>query len=182
MIRKSWRVGTLRSVALSPEWWRNEMTSNEPVKGAGCFQWSAGGWFGSQLGSTCWMLVGGVWLAVLAPLIGVIWLVCFAVANAVGTALWLRRDRLRPYPAIQILFLVIAICGLLAVGTFDVLRPASVRPDSTTENGRSLLGIMGQGDLRRAYLILLVGVPVGMVYAHLRERSAIARAHAQGRC
>jgi hypothetical protein len=171
-----------RSVALPPECWRNEMTANEPVKGAGCFQWSAGGWFGSQLGSTCWMLVGGVWLAVLAPLIGVTWLVCFAVANAVGTSLWWRRDRLRPYPAIQILFLVIAICGLVAVGTFDVRRPASVRPDSTTENGRSLLGIMGQGDLHRAYLVLLVGVPLGMVCAHLREQSATARARAEGRC
>ena len=111
--------------------------------------------------------VGRGHLARGSRLIGVTWLVCFAVANAVGTSLWLRRDRLRPYPAISTLFLVIAICGLVAVGTFDVLRPASVRPDSTTENGRSLLGIMGQGDLRRAYLVLLVGVPLGMVWPRL---------------
>jgi len=150
------------------------MMAKEPMKGLGCFQWNIGGWFGSQVGSTCWLLVGGALLAFYAPLIGVTFLVCFAVANAIGTSLWLRRDRLRPYPAIQFLLLVIAISGLVAVVTFDVLRPADVRLNLTSESG---------GDLHKAYLIFLVGVPLGMVWAHFMEWSATAaRARAQGGC
>jgi len=150
------------------------MMAKEPMKGPGCFQWNTGAWFGSQLGSTCWMLVGGALYAFCAPLIGVTFLICFAVANAIGTSLWLRRDRLRPYPAIQILLLVIAMSGLVALVTFDVLRPANVRLDLTSENG---------GDLHEGYLMFLVGVPLGMVGAHLMEWSATAaRARAQGGC
>jgi hypothetical protein len=150
------------------------MPAKEPMKGPGCFQWSTGGWFGSQVGSTCWMVVGGVPLAFHAPLIGVTFLICFAVANAIGTWLWLRRDRLRPYSAIQMLLLVIAICGLVALVTFDVLRPASVRLDLTSQYG---------GDLDKGYLFFLVGVPLGMVWFHLMERSVrAARARAQGGC
>jgi hypothetical protein len=164
----------LRTLVLPPKFRRNDMTAKEPIKGAGCFQWSTGGWFGSQVGSTCWMVVGGVSLAFYAPLIGVTFLACFAIANAIGTSLWLRRDRLRPYPAIQILLLVIAISGLVALVTFDVLRPASVRLDLTSENG---------GDLRQGYLMFLVGVPLGMLWFHLMERSvAAANARSRGGC
>jgi hypothetical protein len=153
---------------------RNEMTPKEPMRGPGYFQWNTWGWFGSQLGSTCWMLVGGAPLAYHAPLIGVTFLVCFAVANAIGTSLWLRRERLRPYPAMQIMLLVIAISGIAALASFDVLRPADVRLDLTSENG---------GDLHEAYLIFLVGVPLGMVWFYLMERSVTAaRARAQGAC
>jgi hypothetical protein len=159
------------------------MTAKVPMKGPGCFQWNTGGWFGSQLGSTCWMLVGAAQFALHAPLIGITWLLCFTVANAIGTSLWLRRDRLGPYPAIHILLLVIAISGLMALVSFGVLRPADVRLDLTSENGRSLLGVMGRGDLQKLYLGLLVGVPLGLVWAHLMERSApAARARARGGC
>jgi hypothetical protein len=147
------------------------MTAKEPMKGPGCFQWSTGGWFGSQIGSTCWMLVGGVPLLFYAPMIGITFVICFGVANAIGTSLWLRRDRLRPYPALQVLLSVIAISGLVALVTFDVLRPPGGRPHLTLGNG---------GDLRQGYLMFLVGVPLGMIWFHLMERhgrAARARAH-----
>jgi hypothetical protein len=161
-------------LVLPPKFRRNDMTIKEPMKGPGYFRWNTGGWFGSQVGSTCWMLVGGVPLAVYAPMIGATFLICFAVANTIGTSLWLRRDRLRPYPAIQILLMVIAISGLVALVTFDVLRPANVRLGLDLENG---------ADLRQGYLFFLVGVPLGMVWFHLMERSVVAaRARAQSGC
>jgi hypothetical protein len=129
------------------------------------------------------MLVGAAQSALHAPLIGITWLACFTVANGIGTTLWLRRDRLRPYPAIQMLLLVLAISGLGALVSFDVLRPADVRLDLTSENGRSLPGVMGGGYRHQVYLGLLVGLPSGLIWAHLMERSATAaRARAQGGC
>jgi hypothetical protein len=147
-----------------------DITAKQPINGPGCFQWNAGGWFGGQIGSTLWMLVGGVPLAIYSATIGITWLTCFAVANAAGTCLWMSRDRLRPYPAYQLLLLIIAVSGLVALFTFDVLRP-----DSRSNNGLSFLGIMGRGDLQRGYCFLLVIVPLGMVWAHFMERSAKAK-------
>lgn len=150
------------------------MAAKEPMKGPGYFQWNTGGWFGTQVGSTCWMVVGAVPLVFYAPMIGVTFLICFAVANAIGTWLWLRRDRVPPYPAMQMLLLGIAITGLVALVTLDALRPARVRLDLTSEFG---------GDLHQAYLIFVVGVPLGMIWFHLMERSVrAARARAQGGC
>jgi hypothetical protein len=40
---------------------------------------------------------GAVMFAIKAPWIAAAFSLCFAVANVVGTALWSRRDRLRPY-------------------------------------------------------------------------------------
>lgn len=61
------------------------MEAKEPLLGPGCFQWNTGGWFGSQLGSTAWMLVGAVVLIPHAAEVAGVWLSCFAVANAIGS-------------------------------------------------------------------------------------------------
>ena len=55
--------------------------------------------------------------------VAVVWLACFLAANVVGSRLWSRRRRLRPFPAIQIGFLVCGVSGLLALTTLHLLRP-----------------------------------------------------------
>lgn len=99
------------------------MEALKPLPGPGCFQWSRGGWFGSQLGSTAWMLVGSVVLVPYALGVAGVWLACFAVANAIGTWLWRRRDRLPPYPALQALLATCGVCSLVALAALHVLRP-----------------------------------------------------------
>ncbi len=136
------------------------MTPKIAMTGPGYFQWNKGGWFGSQTGSMCWMLVGAVLVAARSPMIAVIWLLCFSIANAIGTGLWLRRDRVPPYPAIQILLAIVGVIGLVALVAFDALRP----------DGAGLP--ISQGELPRGYLFFLVGVPVMMVYFALMEHSA----------
>jgi hypothetical protein len=99
------------------------MASEEAVAAPGRFRWDAGGWLGSQLGGTAWMLVGAAVLAPRAADLVAVWLACFVVPNTVGCWLWRRRDRLRPYPATQALLLACAMSGLLALAALHVMRP-----------------------------------------------------------
>src|SRR4051794_27734348 len=99
------------------------METKAALPGPGRFQWNMGGWFGPQLGGTAWMLVGAVVLVPHTPEVAGVWLACFAVANAIGSWLWWRRDRLRPYPALQVLLLACGINGLLALVALHLLRP-----------------------------------------------------------
>jgi len=83
------------------------------------FQWNAG-WFGGQVGGTLWLLIGGVLLvAGPAPLIGLVWLGSFVIANLFGLALWLMRGRLRVYPAMQLFLVTLAILSLANIVLAD---------------------------------------------------------------
>lgn len=88
---------------------------HDPVVGGGLVQWNAAAWFGAQLGSTLWMLPGSVLLLVRPSPLGLAPLVCFTVANAVGTVLWRARGRLAPYPAFQIQLTVLGVCSWVAL-------------------------------------------------------------------
>ena len=99
------------------------MSTKERSTGPGHFRWNKGGWFGSQLGGTAWMLVGSVVLFPPAPEVAGIWIACFAVANGIGSWMWRRRERIRPYPALQSLLLACGVSGLTALVALHVLRP-----------------------------------------------------------
>lgn len=91
------------------------------VKGPRHFQWQRGGWFGSVVGGSAWMVPTAALLAyngqatlALIPL-GI----CLLI-NAVGCALWYRRDRLRPFHALSgilILFLITTPLAWFVVAT-----------------------------------------------------------------
>ena len=87
-----------------------------PQTGKGRFQWNTGGWFGSQVGATAYLvLLGGV-LAFQAPRAGLLLLFCGLLPNLLGTLLWLRRDRLAPYPALQGLLAIVFAFTAIALG------------------------------------------------------------------
>jgi len=122
-------------------------------RGTEAFQWSRGGWFGSQLGATLWPLILGVVVFTQLKSLGLL-LIAFAVTpNLVGIALWRRRHVLAPYPAFQSL---VAACGLAALLAVVSARAAGFSPVS--------LG------LPPAWLLLMY--PGLMLIVHLRERSA----------
>jgi hypothetical protein len=160
-------MGTVLSVALLAR--SREMAAKEPMLGPGQFQWNAGGWFGSQLGGTAWMLVGAAVLVPQAPWVAAWWAGCCALANAVGAWLWLRRDRVRPYPAIQALLATCGAAGLLAVAALHAFGPADVRLGVAWHDGRFILESPPGGTLRSAYAILLLGVPALMAYFAFME-------------
>lgn len=65
------------------------------------FSWNAGGWFGSQIGCTLWLLILGFVLLTKDPLVAGSCIGGFVVLNAWGLFLWRRRAALRAYSGIQ---------------------------------------------------------------------------------
>lgn len=80
--------------------------------------WNAGGWFGSQLGGTAWMLVAGALAAAIEPLSGLVVLGLFALPNVLGTLLWWRRT-FSCYASMQVLVAAAGVCSLLAVAVLE---------------------------------------------------------------
>ncbi len=117
------------------------MATRSPMPGTGAFQWNTGGWFGGQFGGTAWMVVGAAVLAREASDVALVWFVCATAANAVGTWLWLRRDQVRPYPAIQVLLTACGLCGLSAFVALDLGHP----------DGLALLRRLEIGGIRWSY-------------------------------
>ena len=137
------------------------MTGTEPSprQGPGQFQWNAGGWFGSQLGSTVWMLIAAVLFLPKEPVAGIVALICFAVPNIFGLLLYRQRHRIAPYPALQGL--------LLLTGIFTTLFIVYL----------NLSGLAPAFDLRLSrdqgvvYLLPLLFVGL-MLWFHWQERAA----------
>jgi hypothetical protein len=80
--------------------------------------WNAGGWFGTQLGCTVWLLPLGVGLVPEDVVSGVVALAGFAACNMWGWALWRRRVVVPAHTGVQILLggvaLVVAAVVLVA--------------------------------------------------------------------
>jgi hypothetical protein len=91
-----------------------------PKQGAGRLKWNAG-WFGVQVGSSCWLLIAGVGAAKQFPELAALMIGCFLVPNIFGTVLWLKRDRIEPYAAYQALLLVLLVATAAALLGADYL-------------------------------------------------------------
>jgi hypothetical protein len=107
------------------------------------------------------MLLGALAMALQNPWVAALWVLCFSLANGVGTWMWRRRDRLAPYPAAQLLVLVVGVCGMVALASIDVLRPQV--PVALN---------MPRSNLRTGELFLLTFVPGFMAWCALQERAA----------
>jgi len=83
-----------------------------PRKGDGHFQWNTGGWFGGQIGCTAHLLVLGPWIAIHEILPGLLILAWGILANLVGFGLWQRRDKIAPYPALQLMLIVTLLAAV----------------------------------------------------------------------
>lgn len=81
--------------------------------GNGTFQWNTAGWFGSQLGATCWLLIMAIGLMAQSNALSIVLLAGFVVPNILGTFIWTRRDRVDPYAAIQLLLAIILVSTLI---------------------------------------------------------------------
>ena len=126
---------------------------HEARSDAGAFEWNRGGWFGTQVGATLWLvLLGGLLMAQSRPVGGLV-LASGLVPNLLGVLLWRRRHSVSAYHGIQAL---LAACGIGALVAMACLRVSS-------DQGAS-------ADLPSAWLLLLY--PGLMLVLHLRERSA----------
>lgn len=76
--------------------------------------WNAGGWFGSQIGATIWILIAGILTAFGDLTTGLLVIGLFLIPNIIGLALWVGR-KLTCYASTQILIAVSGACGLATV-------------------------------------------------------------------
>ena len=65
------------------------------------FSWNAGGWFGSQLGCTMWLLILGFLLLSKDFLSAGVCVGGFVILNAWGLYLWRCREQLKAYAGFQ---------------------------------------------------------------------------------
>ena len=77
--------------------------------------WNAGGWFGAQLGGSCWIAICAGLLGGHDATVATAVLAIFLAANVIGAAMWLARRRLPAYRAMQALMVVLGVAGVLAV-------------------------------------------------------------------
>lgn len=79
------------------------------------FSWNAGGWFGSQVGCTLWLLILGVVLLSKDSFVAWGCVGGFVVLNAWGLYLWRRRDKLKAYAGLQRFLLATSVIIALVV-------------------------------------------------------------------
>ena len=82
------------------------------------FRWNAGGWFGSQIGMTAWILVTAFVLYPVDANVATFVLLFFLFPNVIGTWLWTRRARISPYKAVQSL---VVMAGGSSMGVIFVV-------------------------------------------------------------
>jgi hypothetical protein len=139
--------------------------SQVALVGPGRFQWNLGGWFGSSIGSTAWMLIVAAFLyvhgqSVLALVPGM----AFLIVNAVTVVQWRRRCRLLPFRALMTLLVLLSVVTsvvLLAIERFA--SPVALAAMHWVESGAGLIPY------------LLIG-PVLIVLFVLLERSSVTKA------
>ena len=81
-------------------------------------EWNSGGWFGSQLGATVWILVAAAISSGHDISTGMVLLLIFLLPNVAGLILW-RSRKLSCYLSLQILFALCGVAGLAAIYLLD---------------------------------------------------------------
>ena len=81
--------------------------------------WNAGGWFGAQIGSTCWIAISAAILVTHDLMVAGVVFALFLAANFIGLLLWRLRDHVSAYVGIQALLIMIGIVSLIAVFVID---------------------------------------------------------------
>ena len=141
------------------------MNSNPtPVAGAGKFQWNAGGWFGSSLGSSAWMPgTSGCLFAYNQQLIAMIPGIGFIVIVLTSIALWNRRNCIYPFSALMTILGLIAFTNLFVWMIVQTLGSAEFK------------SAMNWPASSWATVFAIGIVPVIMLWFTYLERTAIAR-------
>ncbi len=92
------------------------------------FQWNAGGWFGSLLGATAWLVPLGIAAFSYGAIsLGILASSCFFIAVILGSMAWRFRERLDAYIANQNLVVVVCLMTVFALLGIQFLGNAELR-------------------------------------------------------
>ena len=83
------------------------------------FAWNAGGWFGTQLGCTLWLLILGFVLFSKDALAAWVCLAGFLVLNAWALYLWRSRKQLSAYAGLQRFLLAASVIIALVIAVVN---------------------------------------------------------------
>ena len=134
--------------------------SKIPLIGPGRFQWNAGAWFGSSLGSSAWMLVTAGFLLINGQtILASIPTTGFALVLIGSALLWSRRQSIYPFSALMTLL------GLLAI-VFPFVWCVVQSFGST-----SVLSAMNWPESRWITILVFAIVPAGMLWFYVLEKS-----------
>lgn len=138
--------------------------SKLPLVGPGRFQWNAGAWFGSSLGSSAWMLVTACFLLINGQaILASITATGYVLILSVSVLLWARRQSIHPFSALMTLL------GLLAIAfpaVWFVVQSCG---------SQSVLAAMNWPQSRWTTILVLAIVPVHMVWFLILERLGTLR-------
>ncbi len=136
--------------------------SKLPLIGPGHFQWNAGSWFGSSLGSSAWMLVTACFLFVNGQtILASIPTTGFALVLIGSTLLWSRRPSIYPFSALMTMLWLLAIvfpvvwCVVHSYGT------------------QAALAAMNWPESRWITILVFAIVPAGMIWFIVLENSTM---------
>lgn len=133
------------------------MSNGAQAQQHSAFSWNPGGWWGSQIGSTLWMLLLGILLLRKDALAAGVCLAAFTATNLVGLALWLARRRVSAFAAIE------GLLATLSVAIAVVVVVANQRGLSVSEPGALVSTSV-------PYLLVFMG-PGMMLLFYLKERA-----------
>lgn len=86
------------------------MDDRTAMAGPRRFQWQVGGWFGAVFGGSAWLIPTATTLALNEqPYLALLPAGGCLVLNILGVALWYRRDRIRPFPALISMLTLFAV-------------------------------------------------------------------------
>lgn len=134
--------------------------SKMPLVGPGHFQWNAGAWFGSSLGSSAWMLVTACFLLINGQMIlASIPTTGFALVLIGSALLWSRRHSIYPFSALMTLLGLLAIVFPFVWCVVHSLGSPSV------------LSAMNWPESRWITILVFAIVPAGMIWFYVLEKS-----------
>ena len=96
-----------------------QMTTDPRTTKPEALMWNAGGWFGTQIGGTCWIAICAALLSAQNLAVAGMVFAVFLSGNLVGTLIWRNRLRIKPIAGIQVLVMVIGLASLVATFVID---------------------------------------------------------------
>ncbi len=156
------------------------LTPSIPVIDPDGVRWTAGAWFGSQVGGSCWMLTAFVAYVWQAPWLSVLFLAGFAAANAFGFWLWSNRRRFRFFRSAQWMILACGCSALATLLALDFLAPGDLKHYLIWQGDRPRQAGVNRSEFRSAYVMLCLIIPALLIQFEVQGRQARRRGESGG--
>jgi len=143
-----------------------QMIADQKTANSERLNWNAGGWFGAQIGGTCWIVICAALLIAHDLGLAKILFAMFMVTNLVGWSMWFFRSRITAYRAMQILLIITGVVGLAA--TFAIDRSGL---------WHVVQGFGGTVSVSQMYLLIPVMIAALLALFWSRNRSRPSKGH-----